>query len=578
MNKYAVFHVLDTPYSYGKDKDTLVVRVRVARNDIRECYIYYKDRYDWENQYNKKAMRIVGETEFFTYYQTEISVFRNRYRYYFEFIDINCEKFQYNERGFVNEYFNYNDMNSFQFPYIAEEDLYEEIKWLQESVVYQIFPDRFCNGDSSIDIEGTSEWGKGRVHRRSIYGGDLRGIINKLNYLDDLGINLIYLTPIFRASTNHKYNTQDYFDIDPQFGTINEAKELVDKAHKLGMKVVFDAVFNHSGSDFFAFEDLIENQQKSKYKDWYFIDSWPVTKSKNKYYTFANGCDNMPKLNTNNEEIKDYLLRVGEFWIKEVGIDGWRLDVCDEVGHEFWRAFRKRIKSIKKDAIIIGEIMHEANSFLKGDQLDGIMNYPFKNAVIDFFAKGIISGREFFDIMAENRVLYMESITKQMWNLVGSHDTKRIYTECDGNIDRIKLSIAYQFLYIGVPYIYYGDEVGLSGGDDPNNRKCMNWNENTQNREIFDFYRNIINIRKENKVFIYGTFEEVYCENNIIAFKRVLNNEETLIIFNNNEDEYVVRLNVESKGVNLITKIIEDLLEVRLDKLSFKVYKVLSNK
>ncbi|WP_195987395.1 glycoside hydrolase family 13 protein [Clostridium sp. D53t1_180928_C8] len=578
MNKYAVFHVLDTPYSYGKDKDTLVVRVRVARNDIKECYIYYKDRYDWENQYNKKAMRIVGETEFFTYYQTEISVFRNRYRYYFEFVDTNCEKFQYNERGFVNKHFNYNDMNSFQFPYIAEEDLYEEIKWLQESVVYQIFPDRFCNGDSSIDIEGTSEWGKGRVHRRSIYGGDLRGIINKLNYLDDLGVNLIYLTPIFRASTNHKYNTQDYFDIDPQFGTLNEAKELVDKAHKLGMKVVFDAVFNHSGSDFFAFEDLIENQQKSKYKDWYFIDSWPVTKSKNKYYTFANGCDNMPKLNTNNKEVREYLLSVGEFWIKEVGIDGWRLDVCDEVGHEFWRAFRKRIKSIKKDAIIIGEIMHEANAFLKGDQLDGIMNYPFKNAIIDFFAKGIIGGREFFDIMAENRVLYMESITKQMWNLVGSHDTKRIYTECDGNIDRIKLSIAYQFLYIGVPYIYYGDEIGLSGGDDPNNRKCMDWNNNTQNREIFDFYRDIINIRKENKVFIYGTFEEVHCENNIIAFKRVLNNEETLIIFNNNEDESLVRLNLRSKGVNLITKTIEDLLEVRLDKLSFKVYKVLNNK
>ena len=577
MNKYAVFHVLDTPYSYGKDKDTLVVRVRVARNDIKECYIYYKDRYDWENEYNKKAMNIVAETEFFTYYQAEISVFRNRYRYYFEFIDSNFEKFQYNERGFINKDFNYNDMNSFQFPYIAEEDLYQEINWLQESVVYQIFPDRFCNGDSSIDIEGTSEWGKGRVHRRSIYGGDIRGIITKLHYLDDLGVNLIYLTPIFKSTTNHKYNTQDYFDIDPQFGTLNEAKELVEKAHNLGMKVVFDAVFNHSGSDFFAFEDLIENQQKSKYKDWYFIDSWPVTKSKNKYYTFANGCDNMPKLNTNNKDVRDYLLSVGEFWIKEVGIDGWRLDVCDEVGHEFWRAFRKRIKSTKKDAIIIGEIMHEANAFLKGDQLDGIMNYPFKNAIIDFFAKGIISGREFLDIMAENRALYMDSITKQMWNLLGSHDTKRIYTECDGNIDRIKLSIAYQFLYIGVPYIYYGDEIGLSGGDDPNNRKCMNWNKNTQNKEIFDFYRDIINIRKENKVFIYGTFEEVYCENNIIAFKRVLNNEETLIIFNNNENESIVRLNLKSKGVNLITKIIEDLLEVRLDKLSFKVYKVLNN-
>ena len=574
MNKYAVFHILDTPYSYGKDKDTLVVRVRVARNDVKECYIYYKDRYDWENPYSKKSMNVVAETEFFTYYQTEISVFRNRYRYYFEFIDMNEESFQYNERGFVNPEFKYNDMNSFQFPYIAEEDLYKEVNWLQESVVYQIFPDRFHNGDPSIDVEGTGQWGKGKIHKRSIYGGDLRGIIDKLPYLEELGVNLIYLTPIFKSDTNHKYNTEDYFSIDPQFGTLEEAKELVEKAHNLGIKIVFDAVFNHSGSDFFAFKDLIENQQKSKYKEWYFIDSWPVKKAKNKYYTFANGCDNMPKLNTNNKEVREYLLKVGEFWIKEIGIDGWRLDVCDEVGHEFWREFRKRVKEAKSDAIIIGEIMHEANSFLKGDQLDGIMNYPFKNAIIDFFAKGIINGREFLDIMAENRVLYMDSITKQMWNLIGSHDTKRIYNECHGNVNRMKLAIAYQFLYIGVPYIYYGDEIGLDGGDDPENRKCMIWDKEKQNRELFDFYKNMINIRKNNKVFTFGNFKEVYCENNIIAFKRVLEKEEVLCVFNNSDDSVLVNINLELKAVNLITKSIEDLVKIKLDGFSFKIYKV----
>ena len=574
MNKYAVFHILDTPYSYGKDKDTLIVRVRVARNDVKECYIYYKDRYDWENPYSKQAMNIIAETELFTYYQTEISVFRNRYRYYFEFIDMNEESFQYNERGFVNPEFKYNDMNSFQFPYIAEEDLYKEVNWLQESVVYQIFPDRFHNGDPSIDVEGTGQWGKGKIHKRSIYGGDLRGIIEKLPYLEELGVNLIYLTPIFKSDTNHKYNTEDYFSIDPQFGTLEEAKELVEKAHNLGIKIVFDAVFNHSGSDFFAFKDLIENQQKSKYKEWYFIDSWPVKKAKNKYYTFANGCDNMPKLNTNNKEVREYLLKVGEFWIKEIGIDGWRLDVCDEVGHEFWREFRKRVKEAKSDAIIIGEIMHEANSFLKGDQLDGIMNYPFKNAIIDFFAKGIINGREFLDIMAENRVLYMDSITKQMWNLIGSHDTKRIYNECDGNINRMKLAIAYQFLYIGVPYIYYGDEIGLDGGDDPENRKCMIWDKEKQNRRLFDFYKNMINIRKNNKVFTFGNFEEVYCQDNIIAFKRVLDKEEVLCIFNNSDDSVLININLGMKAVDLITKSIEDLVKIKLDGFSFKIYKV----
>lgn len=275
------------------------------------------------------------------------------------------------------------------------------------------------------------------------------------------------------------------------------------------------------------------------------------------------------------KEVRDYLLKVGEFWIKEVGIDGWRLDVCDEVGHEFWREFRKKIKSTKSDAIIIGEIMHEANSFLKGDQLDGIMNYPFKNAIIDFFAKGIISGREFLDIMAENRVLYMDSITKQMWNLIGSHDTKRIYNECNGNIDKIKLAIAYQFLYIGVPYIYYGDEVGLDGAEDPKNRKCMIWEKDKQNIDLFNFYKNLINIRKNNKVLTYGSFEEVYCKNNVIIFKRVLDNQEILCVFNNSDNRTFLNINSKLKAINLITEDIEDLNNIDIESFSFKVYKML---
>lgn len=573
MNKYAVFHVLDTPYAYGKDKDTLIVRVRVARNDIKKCYIHYKDRYDWENSYRKKEMVIVAETELFTYYQVEVSVFRNRYRYYFEFIDNNDESFEYNERGFVNKNFKYNDMNSFQFPYIAEEDLYEEEKWLQESIIYQIFPDRFCNGDNSKNTEGTLSWGKGKVNTKSMYGGDLRGVIEKLSYLKELGVNLIYLTPVFKSTTNHKYNTKDYFDIDPQFGTINEARELVEKAHNNGIKIIFDAVFNHSGSDFFAFKDLIKNQQQSKYKEWYFIDSWPVSQAKDKYYTFANGCENMPKLNTNNEEVKEYLLSVGEYWIKEIGIDGWRLDVCDEVGHEFWREFRKRIKKANKNTIIIGEIMHEANSFLKGDQLDGIMNYPFKNAIIDFFGKNIINAREFLDIMAENRVLYMDSIIRQMWNLIGSHDTKRIYNECEGNINKIKLAIAYQFLYIGVPYIYYGDEIGLDGEDDPDNRKCMIWDEENQNKDLLNFYKMMIKLRKANKELIYGDFEEIYCKNDLLAFKRVLKDTNILVLFNNSDKDEAIELNLNCKGTNLITGEIEKINKVKLDKKSFAVFK-----
>ena len=575
MNKYAVYHVLDTPYSYPKDKNTLIVRVRVAKNDVKECYVYYKDRYDWQNPYNKKEMKVIAETELFTFYETEISVFRDRYRYFFEFIDMDGETYEYNERGFVNKAFKYNDMNSFQFPYIAEEDVYNQEKWLQESIVYQIFPDRFCNGDPSINSENVTEWGKGRVSNKLTYGGDIRGIINKLDYLEELGVNLIYLTPIFKSTTNHKYNTQNYFEIDPQFGSLEDVKELVEEVHNRKMRIVFDAVFNHSGADFFAFKDVIENQKNSKYKDWYFIDKWPVKEAKDRYYTFANGCQNMPKLNTNNKEVREYLLSVAEYWVKEVDIDGWRLDVCDEVGHDFWRDFKKVVKKAKADAIIVGEIMHEANSFLKGDQLDSIMNYPFKNAVVDFFGKSIISEREFLDILAENRVLYMDSVTRQMWNLVGSHDTKRIFNECDGNIDKIKLAMAFQFMYIGVPYIYYGDEVGIEGAEDPLNRRCMIWEEEKQNRELYEYSKDKIKIRKENNTLVYGDFEELYCEDNVIVFKRVNDESELVIIFNNNEEEYIIDKDLCITGINVITKEKESINKGdKLEKLSFKTIKI----
>ena len=574
MNKHAVYHILDVPYAYGKDRDTLVLRIRVAKNDIKECSVLYKCRYEWESEYKRKNMKVVAETELFTYYETEISIDKNRYRYYFELKDNNDDVLIYNERGFENNSYEYKDLAAFQFPYIAEEDLYKEEKWLQEAVVYQIFPDRFFNGNELINPKGVKEWGKGKVDKHSMFGGDIRGIIEKVDYLKDLGVNLLYLTPIFKSSTNHKYNTQDYFDIDPQFGTIEDAKELVKKCHDNGIRIVFDAVFNHSGNDFFAFRDILENQEKSKYKDWYFIDSWPVEVEKCNYYTFANRCSNMPKLNTNNREVREYLLSVAKYWIREVDIDGWRLDVCDEVSHDFWRDFRKAVKSVKSDAIIIGEIMHEANSFLKGDQLDSIMNYPFKNATIDYFGKSNISSREYLDILAANRMLYMDSITRQMWNLIGSHDTKRILNECNNEVDRVKLAMVMQFTYIGVPYIYYGDEIGLKGGEDPDNRRCMIWEDKKQNKELLELCKKLISIRKENKSLIDGKFKEVCCDENIIAFIRDNNKEKVFVAFNNSLEEKKIKYNFEC-GIDLINdKVVRNIEEIEMSPLSFKVIKI----
>ena len=354
-------------------------------------------------------------------------------------------------------------------------------------------------------------------------------------------------------------------------------KELIDKCHKKNIKIIFDAVFNHSGDDFFAFKDVLRNQKNSKYSDWYIINSFPVSTKKINYYAFGNAHKNMPKLNTSNPEVTKYLLDVAKFWIKEYKIDGWRLDVCDEVSHTFWKKFRDTIKSVNKDAVIIGEIMHEANNFLKGDQLDSIMNYPIKFACVDFFAKKNITAREFLNILGQNRMLYMNSINKQLLNLIGSHDTARFLTECHDNIEKMKLAICFQFTYVGVPYIYYGDEIGLCGGEDPQNRKCMIWNEKLQNHDLLNFHKKMISIRKKHPTFVYGDFKEISGENNILSYSREYNDEKYIIIINNNDHSEYIDLNTNYTCTNLITNKIEILnSNTLLKSMEFKILHVIS--
>lgn len=586
MNKYGIFHVLDVPYAYGNDSNTLLIRIRTCKNDIKDCKIYYKDRYDYTSPYKTKDMYIVAETDLFTYYEASLCVKWNRYRYFFQLTDFNNVTTIFTERGFIDEkYDNTNEqsklsnnllINAFQFPYIAKEDIYDESKWLQESIVYQIFPDRFYNGDLSINPNDTKPWEYPYIDHYTKFGGDIQGIIDKLDYLKDLGINLIYLTPIFKSTSNHKYNIQDYFTIDPQFGSNKLVKMLVDKCHERGIKIIFDAVFNHSGDDFFAFQDILKNQEKSKYKGWYFINEFPLSIEKMNYYTFGTGHRNMPKLNTNNSDVTDYLLNVAKFWVKEYKIDGWRLDVCDEVSHTFWRKFRDVVKSVNKDAVIIGEIMHEANNFLKGDQLDSIMNYPIKFACVDFFAKRLINTKEFLNILATNRMLYMNNINKQLLNLIGSHDTSRFLTECYDNIERMKLAIVFQFTYIGVPYIYYGDEIGLTGGADPQNRKCMIWDTRRQNHELLDFYKKMIQIRKEHLVLVHGDFKELYCHGNILSYSREYDNKKYIIIINNNDFAEYINLKNNYNCLNLINNNEEFLCDtILLNPMEFKILKIL---
>lgn len=535
MNKHAIFHIANLPYAYPLDGNTLFVNIRTAKNDIKLCEVFYKDRYEWGNPFKSAKMKVKYSNELFDYYQINLSISKKRYRYYFRLEDFDGNMIYLTDQGFKTKLNDNKEQGCFQFPYMCSKDIYTDISWAQESIVYQIFPDRFCNGDKSNDPENTLPWGS-EVTPTTMFGGDLQGIIDKLDYLSDLGIDIIYLTPIFLSSSNHKYNTADYYEIDPHFGDIAKAKELVKKCHDKGIKILFDAVFNHSGSDFFAFKDVIKNGEKSRYKDWFFINSFPVDTEKVNYVTFGDEISTMPKLNTANPEVREYLLKVAEYWIKEVGIDGWRLDVCDEVDHYFWREFRKTVKNTHENALVIGEVMHDASSFLRGDELDGIMNYPFKELMVDYFAKRNISSTEFAGSLISLRVNTMEQISKQMFNLIGCHDTVRFLTEANDNVDALRLAAAFQFTYIGIPYIYYGDEIGMNGGYDPGCRRCMIWDEDRQNTSLKEFYKKLISIRKNNKVLVYGECEFISAPEGVTAFKRLDKDTEILVLINNSSE------------------------------------------
>lgn len=531
MKIESVFHLSDTPFAFPVGKDMLRLRLKSARDDLEECAVLYKDRYQWGKPFLSLPMELACRTETADYFEADARIQSSRFLYFFRLKDKTGTVLYYNERGLWAE--KPKETGAFHFPYIAQADLYRPVKWAQEGICYQIFPQSFCNGDKSNDPADALPWGS-PVAQNVFYGGDLQGIIDKLPYLADLGVTFLYLNPIFLSPSTHKYNTDDYYQVDPHFGDAKTLGKLVSLCHERGIHVILDAVFNHCGENFFAFQDVVKNGEKSKYKDWFFIEKYPVDRESVNYLTFADKLEDMPKLNTSNPEVMDYLLKVTEYWMKSAKIDGWRLDVCDEVSHVFWEKFRRLVKSIDSDAVIMGEIHHQSNAFLRGGELDGIMNYPLYDAVLDFFAKRRIGGKRFADEIASKRMLYPDAINRNMLNLVDSHDTERFLTSCGGTVERLELAEVFQFTYIGVPYLYYGDEVGLSGENDPGCRKCMPWEREEQNGVLLDFYRKLIKIRKENAVLVYGGYRQISVLG-LFVFERASDCDRIVVVLNNSE-------------------------------------------
>jgi cyclomaltodextrinase / maltogenic alpha-amylase / neopullulanase len=553
----AIYHRPKDNYAYACANNELHIRLRTKKNDVNHITLLHGDPYQWEDGewvYDREDMVLTGTDHLFDYWFAPISPSFRRLRYGFLLQD-EAEEIFYGEKGF-NDSPSIDIGDYFCFPFINSIDVFDAPSWVKNTVWYQIFPERFANGNPDNDPEGVLGWNSAAPTPTNFFGGDLDGVIQNIPYFKKLGISGIYFTPIFKAHSNHKYDTIDYFEIDPQFGSKETLKELIRTCHENGIKVMLDAVFNHSGFYFEPFQDVLEKGEKSPYHNWFHVHDFPLdieSKPPN-YDTFAFEAS-MPKLNTENEEVRNYLLEVGRYWIQEFDIDGWRLDVANEVDHHFWREFRKEVKSIKPDVYILGEIWHDSMPWLRGDQFDAVMNYPFTTNLLNLFASQTISPSQFVENMTSVVHMYPKTVNEVNFNLVGSHDTPRVLTECSEDIRRTKQIYTFMLTFTGTPCIYYGDEIGLTGEQDPGCRKCFPWEEDQHNSDLFKHIQKHIILRNQypllrnegNLSFLPGDMNE-HC----LSFTKSNGEETIMVLLNCSEEATTYSLPFELKGKKIV--------------------------
>lgn len=412
------------------------------------------------------------------------------------------------------------------------------LDWVRDAIFYEIFPDRFANGDRSNDPPNSSTWGDAPT-RENFFGGDLAGILAKLPYLADLGVTGLYLTPIFLAGTNHRYDTHDYLTVDPVLGAEPDLRELVTAAHARGIRVLLDGVFNHVGDGFWAFRDVVERGPSSPYRDWFDVRAFPIATDPLNYQT-CGGTAYLPKLNTANPAVRDYIIEVARAWIERADIDGWRLDVPWKAAPELWRDFRPAVKAAKGSAYLVGEIWHSWDGWF--DAFDGLMNYQLRSRLLDFC---VLDSMDAEDLALETGALLARMADPTlMLNLLGSHDTERLMTIAGGDVSRVILAMTALFTFPGVPMLYYGDEVGLEGANDPDCRRTMPWDGGGGHEALRDAVRELARFRKDHSALRRGSWEVVATYNRVLVFARRHGADAVLIILNAGAAQGVLEIGI----------------------------------
>lgn len=456
-------------------------------------------------------------------------------------------------------------------------------EWVKGAIIYQIFPDRFASSGLG-DGTGLHPW-ESEPERWGFKGGDLPGITQRLDYLAELGVDAIYFNPIFTSPSNHRYDTSDYFTVDPLLGGNAALGELVAEAHRRSIRVILDASFNHVHPSFFAFADVMSNGPDSEYWDWFVVSEWPlrlrfrpdqvgalphlreylehleeeigveaeptsgVGHAIEASYEAWFGVPTMPRVNLANPEARSYMLEVAAYWLREYDVDGWRMDVARYVDPDFWNDFRNTVRRVNPEAYLLAEIMGDTSAWLQGDRFDATMNYTFRDLAIRFLATDDLDGASMVDGLSRMWAQYAWSSTLANQNLIGSHDTPRFLTEAGGEVWRSRLATVLQMTMPGAPGIYYGDEVGLEGGDDPGCRGAFPWESDPMEHEIHRVIRELAGLRRSEPALVTGHWRPMHGADGTIVFQRILEERVVVVALNKSQDPVPYELGESWKEV-----------------------------
>lgn len=459
--------------------------------------------------------------------------------------------------------------------------------WVKDAVFYEIFPDRFASSQRVTRAGLKFEAWDSPPSRNGFKGGDLFGVLEHLDYLQDLGVNAIYLTPIFQSASNHRYHTYDYFHVDPLLGGDLALRELLGGAHRRKMHVILDGVFNHASRGFWQFHHTLENGAGSPYQDWFYFDpehlngikhwgAYPSAQEEDDIRRVGSlraigyqgwwNLPGLPKFNTQTPAVREFLFGVAEYWVR-FGIDGWRLDVPSEIDDDsFWQEFRRRVRAANPEAYLVGELWHDASRWLKGDQFDASMNYMVSMACLGFFpgshldlgealkAGGYqgylqpLDAKGFADRIDANLARYPSDVNQVELNLLDSHDTPRFLTSARGDINSLKLALTFLMAFPGAPCLFYGDEIGVAGSQDPDCRQPFPWDPSKWNMDLRQCVQQLIGLRRSFAALRRGDFQGLFADQGVYAFSRRLEDQRAIIVLNADEQQRLVELQPTAKA------------------------------